>query len=150
VIRSPKLTLLVGAVFLVCVAFDTAVAIHNWKPWGVLSPYRLIGTIIMFFLAAVFFVAVFNGWRRDEGLRQWFPELFIACWVIIIPLFYLLGYYVFLVWPPACPGTTEYNEVFEKLKYGQEVGRNFWIAVSAVMAAYLYGGKWFEELLDTE
>jgi hypothetical protein len=101
----------------------------------------------MFLLAGVFFAAAVNGWRHDERLNRWLPQLFIGCWIIWVPLFYLLGYYVFVLWPPHCvdPAEKEYN--LHKLEFASEVGRNFWIAVSAVMGAYLYGPESFRTLI---
>jgi hypothetical protein len=103
----------------------------------------------MLALTGLFVLAVINQWKARHVYDKRFPFIFSMSWALGVPLYYWLSYLLFLYVHREIH-QTEYQGEFEKLKYGQEVGRTLWLAVLGSMTAYFYGHRLFDRELKDE
>jgi hypothetical protein len=92
------------------------------------NPVVLFSTISMFLLLVSVASAIF--FDLPENIKK----IVFSLWIIIPPLWFWLEYCFLFE-----RGLTQFSNNFEKFKYGQELSRNLWLAISAILLLIYFG-----------
>jgi hypothetical protein len=92
------------------------------------SPVTLFSTTVLVLLLISAAIAVL--FDLPENVKN----TVIGLWVVVPPLWFWMEFCFFFE-----KGLTPFSNDFEKFKYGQEVSKNLWLAISAILVLIYFG-----------